>query len=566
MRLSSFSGQVNQNLTEGTVESTSSMEQGLKNGMEAVAGKLPGQSVSGEVLLRNGSDILISMGKNQLLQAKLEGNMSAQPGQMLTFQIKHNSSSKIVLTPLFENTSQDPNVSKALMAAGLPENSITAGMVRAMMQEGLSINRQSLFQMNRLINANPQTDIQTLVQMQRLSLPVTPENIAQFEAYKNYQHQLGESLSDIAEAFTQTFQEITGSGNMEEGLGFYKEVLGILAGEAEEGTVQDAVKAPVQGQENGQVQQMQGDVPKLGAVLGEAAEGELVKDTSAKEAPAKSGMPQALPDAMPELSKEETAELARQLKQAGFPRNLTNAVLTGQISGRKLLGEVEKRLSDENIPDREALYKLLEGKEFKHLLKNEMTRQWMLTPEEVAKEGSVDKLYERLNSQLNRLNQVLSQIGKENTPLAKTISNTTSNIDFMNQMNQMFTYVQLPLKMQGKNANGELFVYTNKKSLAKKDGSVSALLHLDMEHLGSVDVHVTLNNQKVSTKFYLKDDSVLDFIAQNIDKLNKRLESRGYSATAEFINKEEDTNVMEEILKQDKNISMLSGYSFDARA
>ncbi len=566
MRLSSFSGQVNQNLTEGTVESTSSMEQGLKNGMEAVAGKLPGQSVSGEVLLRNGSDILISMGKNQLLQAKLEGNMSAQPGQMLTFQIKHNSSSKIVLTPLFENTSQDPNVSKALMAAGLPENSITAGMVRAMMQEGLSINRQSLFQMNRLINANPQTDIQTLVQMQRLSLPVTPENIAQFEAYKNYQHQLGESLSDIAEAFTQTFQEITGSGNMEEGLGFYKEVLGILAGEAEEGTVQDAVKAPVQGQENGQVQQMQGDVPKLGAVLGEAAEGELVKDTSAKEAPAKSGMPQALPDSMPELSKEETAELARQLKQAGFPRNLTNAVLTGQISGRKLLGEVEKRLSDENIPDREALYKLLEGKEFKHLLKNEMTRQWMLTPEEVAKEGSVDKLYERLNSQLNRLNQVLSQTGKENTPLAKTISNTTSNIDFMNQMNQMFTYVQLPLKMQGKNANGELFVYTNKKSLAKKDGSVSALLHLDMEHLGSVDVHVTLNNQKVSTKFYLKDDSVLDFIAQNIDKLNKRLESRGYSATAEFINKEEDTNVMEEILKQDKNISMLSGYSFDARA
>ena len=566
MRLSSFSGQVNQNLTEGTVESTSSMEQGLKNGMEAVAGKLPGQSVSGEVLLRNGSDILISMGKNQLLQAKLEGNMSAQPGQMLTFQIKHHSSSKIVLTPLFENTSQDPNVSKALMAAGLPENSITAGMVRAMMQEGLSINRQSLFQMNRLINANPQTDIQTLVQMQRLSLPVTPENIAQFEAYKNYQHQLGESLSDIAEAFTQTFQEITGSGNMEEGLGFYKEVLGILAGEAEEGTVQDAVKAPVQGQENGQVQQMQGDVPKLGAVLGEAAEGELVKDTSAKEAPAKSGMPQALPDAMPELSKEETAELARQLKQAGFPRNLTNAVLTGQISGRKLLGEVEKRLSDENIPDREALYKLLEGKEFKHLLKNEMTRQWMLTPEEVAKEGSVDKLYERLNSQLNRLNQVLSQTGKENTPLAKTISNTTSNIDFMNQMNQMFTYVQLPLKMQGKNANGELFVYTNKKSLAKKDGSVSALLHLDMEHLGSVDVHVTLNNQKVSTKFYLKDDSVLDFIAQNIDKLNKRLESRGYSATAEFINKEEDTNVMEEILKQDKNISMLSGYSFDARA
>ncbi len=130
----------------------------------------------------------------------------------------------------------------------------------------------------------------------------------------------------------------------------------------------------------------------------------------------------------------------------------------------------------------------------------------------------------------------------------------------------MFTYVQLPLKMQSREANGELFVYTNKKSLTKKDGSVSALLHLDMEYLGSLDVYVALNDQKVSTKFYLKEDSALDLIAQNIDMLNERLQKRGYSMNAEFINREENTNVMEEILKQDKNISVLAGYSFDARA
>ena len=45
---------------------------------------------------------------------------------------------------------------------------------------------------------------------------------------KIYQHQLGESLTDITEAFTQTFQEITGNGNVEQGLAFYKEVLGAL--------------------------------------------------------------------------------------------------------------------------------------------------------------------------------------------------------------------------------------------------------------------------------------------------------------------------------------------------
>ncbi len=546
MKLSAFFGQVNQNYVENTgIETTPAMEQGLKNGMNAILGKLPGQTISGEVLMKEGSDVLLSIGKNQLLQAKLEGNMSVLPGQLLAFQIKNNSGSKVVLAPLFENMGQDPNVSRALAAAGLPENSVTSQMVKAMMQEGLPIDKQSLYQMNRLISANPQADLQTLVQMQRLSLPVTPESIAQFEAYKSYQHQLTNSLTDITEAFTQTFQEITGNGNIQEGLTFYREVLGaLLDGEAkaqepssDETGIGTGTKAEAEAK-TGQVSQSQ--------VSGKAMEGELVK-----------------PGVLPE---EDLKEFAQQMKQVGVPDKVTAALLNNRISATELLGEIEKLLSEENAPDKGALFELLEGKGFKHLLKNHMTNQWLLNPEEVAKENSVEKLYERLNSQMNRLNQALSQAARADTPLARTVSNVSNNIDFMNQLNHMFTYVQIPLKMQGKNANGELFVYTNKKSLAKKDGSVSALLHLDMEHLGSVDVHVALNNQKVSTKFYLQDDSALDLIAQNISILNKRLEDRGYSMNAEFINKEENTTVMDEILKQGKNISALAGYSFDARA
>ena len=123
MKLSAFFGQINQNYIENTgIETTPAMEQGLKNGMESILGKLPGQTISGEVLMKEGSDVLLSIGKNQLLQAKLEGNMSVLPGQLLSFQIKNNSGSKVVLAPLFENMGQDPNVSRALAAAGLPEN------------------------------------------------------------------------------------------------------------------------------------------------------------------------------------------------------------------------------------------------------------------------------------------------------------------------------------------------------------------------------------------------------------------------------------------------------------
>ncbi len=266
------------------------------------------------------------------------------------------------------------------------------------------------------------------------------------------------------------------------------------------------------------------------------------------------------------LSREDITELTNALKQSGAPESLVKSMLLGKLSGNELLAEVGRLLSEDEAVDKEALFKLLDGKEFKQVLKNEMNRQWLLMPEEVAEENSVDKLYERLNNQIKQLQQALSQTVKSDTPLAKTVANVSGNIEFMNQLNQMFTYVQLPLKMQNQSANGELFVYTNKKSLAKKDGTVSALLHLDMEHLGSIDVHISLTEQKVATKFYLKDDSALDLIEANIDLLNNRLNQRGYSVSAQFLKQEEDGSVMDEILKQNKNVSILAGYSFDARA
>lgn len=545
MKLSSYIGQINQNIVEMPGNDGASLEQGLRNGMEAIYGKQSGESITGEVLSRSGNEVLLSLGQNQLLQAKLEGSMTAQPGQLMTFQIRNNAGGKVVLTPLFENLSQDPNISKALSQAGIPENNITAQMVKAMMQEGLPIDRQSLYQMNRLINSNPQADIQTLVQMQRLSLPVTPENIFQFEAYKNYQHQLSDSLMEIADAFTQTFQEITGNGNMAEGLEFYKNVVSTFLEETPGTDAETLIQT-----EDGKV------TAKPAEGMAEQKVGE------AGEKPAEA----ASPNLSELLSGEETTKLAENLKQAGAGDGFVNNVLTGKTTSQEFLNEVVYLLSEEGAEDKSALFSLLEGKEFKNIMKNEMSRQWLLPPEEVAEEHSVDKLYERINSQMKQLSQTLAQTTRGDTPLARTITNVSNNIDFMNQINQAFTYVQLPLKMQGREAHGELFVYTNKKNLAKKDGTVSALLHLDMEHLGSVDVHVALTDQKVATKFYLKDDSALDLISDHIDMLNERLNKRGYSMSAQFLNKPEDTNVMDEILEQNKNISVLSGYSFDARA
>ena len=570
MRLSSLFVQGNQSYIDGNGREmdSASLEQNLKNGMEEIASKQPGQSVTGEVIEKNGSDILLAIGKNQMLRAKLDAGIPVEEGQMMTFSIKNASGAKVILSPLYANTGNDPNVSKALQMAGIPENALTGKMVQTMMQEGMSIDRDSLSRMLRVVSANPEANVETVVQLSRLEIPVTENTLFQMEAYKNLEHQITDGIFEIADALQNTAAVMINDGDAEGAVSLYREILSLLSeGESvqpqAEGEAQISVGLPSE-----EALPLKEAVRLLNEFLnGDALqpdkeiveENALLRESGLQTEKGQEFLGQQKIESGLQTEGQQRAESSIQA-DGGTPLKTIGV----------LLERLEKALlSDEIAPhQRESISRLFSGKEFQQAIKNEMIKQWLLTPEDVGKEHKAEELYEKLNSQLSRFRQTLNQSVGADTSLARAVSNLSGNIDFMNQMNQMFTYIQLPLKLQSQEANGELYVYTNKKNLAKKDGEVSALLHLDMEHLGSVDVYVSMKDTKVSTQFRLKDDSALDLIAGHIDLLNERLNKRGYTMNASFVKKgeEETGSVMEEILKQDKNISILSGYSFDARA
>lgn len=559
MRLSSLFVQGNQSYIDGSGREmdSASLEQNLKNGMEEIASKQPGQSVTGEVIEKNGSDILLAIGKNQMLRAKLDAGIPVQEGQMMTFSIKNASGAKVILSPLYANTGNDPNVSKALQMAGIPENALTGKMVQTMMQEGMSIDRDSLSRMLRVVSANPEANVETVVQLSRLEIPVTENTLFQMEAYKNLEHQITDGIFEIADALQNTAAVMINDGDAEGAVSLYREILSLLS----EG---ESVQAQAEGEA-----QISAALPSEEALP--LKENSLLKELGLQTEEGQELQGQQQIESRLQTEGQQRADSGLQTEgqqkaDSGMQPNGGTPLKTME----ELLERLEKALlSDEIAPhQRENISRLFSGKEFQQAIKNEMIKQWLLTPEDVGKEHKAEELYEKLNSQLSRFSQTLNQSVGADTSLAKAVSNLSGNIDFMNQMNQMFTYIQLPLKLQSQEANGELYVYTNKKNLAKKDGEVSALLHLDMEHLGSVDVYVSMKDTKVSTQFRLKNDSALDLIASHIDLLNERLNKRGYTMNASFVKKgeEETGSVMEEILKQDKNISILSGYSFDARA
>lgn len=216
-----------------------------------------------------------------------------------------------------------------------------------------------------------------------------------------------------------------------------------------------------------------------------------------------------------------------------------------------------------------ALERLFSGENFRAFFANAFKADWVLRPEELAVPGKVEELYRRLDRQLKGLASALENAGQTGSEAFRATASMSQNVDFLQQLNQMYSYVQLPLRLQQRDAHGDLYVYTNKKNLAKKDGNVSALLHLDMEHLGPVDVYVAMQNNKVNTKFYLQDDEMIDFMAAHMDILTERLRKRGYDCSYAMTTREEKGSEatkggLEPLLKQERGV-MLSRYAFDVR-
>lgn len=206
--------------------------------------------------------------------------------------------------------------------------------------------------------------------------------------------------------------------------------------------------------------------------------------------------------------------------------------------------------------------------EYNKLLKDNISSQWLLKPGDVEKKENIENLYQRLNNQVKGLTSAIEQNLGADSRLGQTANNLQNNLNFMDQLNQMFQYVQLPLQMTGQNVHGDLYVYKNKHKKMSEDGSVSAVLHLDMENLGPVDVYVKLIDTKVSTNFYVADESVLSLINDNIHILNERLEKRGYSMSVKMMLHDEmdgQDAAVDEMLDVSKT-PIISTASFDARA
>jgi len=625
MHISDMLGQYNRNISSGTEElkAASGMQKVVSTLEELSSGSVFEGTVSS---VKNGK-VTLALSDGQTITARLSGKVPLSQGTPMFFQVKSNDGATIEIKPYTgAGSGGNPILTNALTEGTVPVTERNLAMVDAMMKEQMPIDKQSLLNMARIANMNPGVDITTVVNMTKLGIPVSPEMAAQFENYMTDEHAI---LQEMDQAMNE-LADLAGSHDLtpDQAVQMNQKILSILlpeqtvAGESvnTEGQIETGGQTMAEGQivTGGQIT-AEGQIVTGGQTTAEGqttSEGQILTDgrlgaeeqtvngeqtTTAGQAIQEGTGGQALGDVLSEQQFSSLGKLLQNipslvestklfpeameqdifidtLEDESVAQNLMTegaaweaadgkTALDKNLTVSDFLRTVSQILSENNGAASQSIQKLFGSDAYKSLLRNVMEQQWLIRPEELKQEKKISQLYEKLEQQMRQVEDALKEAGVTKTRFPETAAEVRGNIEFMNQLNQAYTYVQVPLKMSGQNANGELYVYTNKKNLRDPDAELSAFLHLELEHLGSTDVSVKMQHRNVKTNFYMADDASYDLVEKYLPILEQKLKDKGYQCTITMTKEEKKVSFGDDFLRKDMpQTGTLHRYSFDVRA
>lgn len=607
MHISDMLGQYNRNISSGTEElkAASGMQKVVSTLEELSSGSVFEGTVSS---VKNGK-VTLALSDGQTITARLSGKVPLSQGTPMFFQVKSNDGATIEIKPYTgAGSGGNPILTNALTEGTVPVTERNLAMVDAMMKEQMPIDKQSLLNMARIANMNPGVDITTVVNMTKLGIPVSPEMAAQFENYMTDEHAI---LQEMDQAMNE-LADLAGSSDLtpDQAVQMNHKILSILLPEQTaigalvntEGQIETGGQTTAEGQiVTGGQTTAEGQIltdGRLGAeeqtVNGEqtTTAGQAVREGTGSQAigevlseqqfsslgrllqniPSLVESTKLFPEAMEQdifidTLEDESVAQNLMIEDAAWKAADGKTALDKNLTVSDFLRTVSQILSENNGMASQSIQKLFGSDAYKSLLRNVMEQQWLIQPEALKQEKKISQLYEKLEQQMRQVEDALKEAGVTKTRFPETAAEVRGNIEFMNQLNQAYTYVQVPLKMSGQNANGELYVYTNKKNLRDPDAELSAFLHLDLEHLGSTDVSVKMQHRNVKTNFYMADDASYDLVEKYLPVLEQKLKDKGYQCTITMTKEEKKVSFGDDFLRKDMpQTGTLHRYSFDVRA
>lgn len=540
-----------------------------------------GMIFEGTVSSVRGNQVKLALSNGQQILARLAGKFSFEQGQSVFFQVKNNDGGTIEIKPYtVDGEGANLTLMDALKSAGLPVDGINLSMVNKMMEEQMPIDKTSLNQMYQLVQDNKDINVTTLVELKRLGIEINQVNAAQFENYANDKQAITIAMDSLIDELPNALSA--------EDLSMYKlvtqarDILNIvIEGLPEEAFISSEASDMSQYETIMRDNQSAPVVKKhfniaelfesLNSVSGESQD--IHTTQKINNAPATDTIllqenetkSNTIGFLLSDKQIEELNEQVRMLLPNLQENNISLYSEDSSVVG--ILNDIKSML--ENTPaNADTLRHLFSGEAFKLMLKEALEQQWMIKPGDLEKNPKkLDGLYDKIEKQITNMEIILKTSGVVNPKAEALADNIRGNIEFMNQINEAYTYVQVPLKMNEKNASGQLYVYTNKKSMSNPDKELSAFLHLDLEHLGGTDVSIKMLHRKVTTNFYLDSDESYALVKQFLPVFEKRLQDKGYNCELNVNSGSKQMNFVAGFLKKDlPPTGQVHRYSFDIRA
>ena len=511
-------------------------------------------------------------------------------------------------------------VQKALEEAGLPKNERNSGIVRQMLENQMSIDKDSLSRVVQQANMFREADISTLLLMNKNNMPVTHFTAAQLQAYINNEQNLSEQIGNVINSLMEYLADDAASGTPAANIGVLElltgtgEVPAETTAQAAEVTAAQVAAENIESLAGGEANVMnvlmtgQGGSEAVIAAAGQGAaanveEAEVLNmlqtesvtnvinelGTDAEGSGAnwmngfgtdESGLTS---DAFSEYNMDNGSLTANagsenQAPQQGVPlstllseseinelNNLQSrlfgkeAAATSDADSTQVLKNIYENIN--NLSEAE-LKELFMSEPYRKLVGKALGEKFTLNADDIDSADSINDYYKETFKALSKLQEM---VGKDSA-MADKLSKPMDNMKFMDTLNNVFPYIQLPLKLNEGNTHGELYVFKKGRSNADPGDSKSVLLHLDMDSLGPTDVHMELKSGFLKLRFYCENELSKNILSDHFGELETALTNKNFQVTSEFNVRTVETQHMVEALSGGSENLPEFKYNFDIRA
>ncbi|MDI9508961.1 MAG: flagellar hook-length control protein FliK [Bacillota bacterium] len=576
----------------------SSQEQNTSSQM----GKNAHATIKGEIIDLRYQEVKIRLEPNgQVITARLTADVPLHIGQIAEFALDDEKDGQITLRYISTNKSPINDIAyKALYASGLAASERNLAIVEELLSNQMPVDKNTILQLIKLSATYPEASLTGLVLMHKNHLPINSSSIGQFELYQKGLHEILSQLKTLIDNIGSFF-ETENKDNLIE-----KDTLVNLTDNLNPETQKKADKNVL---EDGIINEINKRIPEdmpmtrnvieveyidndlhffknlLNMLLdGNNLKHQLKPDTSLGHILSKNELMK-----LQELIFKDLNEDTYSNKDImGIKDQLADGTLTFQ-SFFPLVEEIyynlPPRQSQENNvlltrilqayvgmsenmpdPDKQKLAYLLKSDSVRDIISQALHHRWTLSPRDLTKDNKVKEFYKRLDEDLDYIKELTSSSKLADTQnIQSSINKLQDNLQFMRDLNNLFSYIQLPIRLSNQDVHGDLYVFTRKNKKHIDTGQLNILLHLDMKSLGPMDIHLSMKNKQFYAVFYLEKSSE-KVISQYLHELIDSLQRKGYQFQASTKISDTKPDFITDILQDDTPNPGSHRYSFDIRA